>query len=469
MSRKGICKVCHQLRWISSRKGVCRPCGYSYGTCINCCNERKIYVNGLCYMCYQDKKVRTAIDEIEAAFNPDSDYNKYIFNLYLTYIRRYKLQYFHVKQAKELSKILETISLQKILKWEDVYSLNSKYILFQSRSCGSAFLKIGYMLQELRILPPRPEVFAHRIKRQLKTFDPTSLELIKPYVRMLQNSRRSDSTIMDHIYSVKNFISWYQCHNDKLTLLTINEKTIRAYLIFQYNNKRNLKYIRDTLGHIKSFYRYCKYKKVMLVDPAKKIRVSREPEKLCVCSETQTDKMFEYIKSPNSNPEYAMLISLILIWGLKNEDLAHARLSINNNSLNITLRQKKLTKGKRYYNREQILKLPQKPSWFFDLQKRFYKNWLKNYENTKKSFPDYLLFLPYSFVNNRPLSHETIKKRALLATKEATGNAIPIKILHQTCGFIHSRQGDASILSTLGWSQEFSFAYTWLPITYFKR
>ena len=325
------------------------------------------------------------------------------------------------------------------------------------------------MLQELGVLPPRPEVCSHRIKKQLDTFDSESLKLIVPYIHMLQNTKRADSTVMDHIYSLKNFIFWCKDNNDKLSLLTVNENTIRAYLIILYKNKYNLKYLRDTLGHIKCFYKYVKYKKLVLFNPAKNINTSREAEKLCVCSEEQIEKLFSYIKNPNSNPEYALLISLILVWGLKNEDLANAKLSVNDSTLSIILRQKKLTKGKRYYNREGILKLPQSPIWFYNLQKRFYKNWIKNYEKTKKSFPNYSVFLPYSFVHNRPLSNETINKRSLLATKEATGVAVPIKILRQTCGFIHSRNGDASILSTLGWSQEFSFAYTWLPVTYYKK
>lgn len=469
MSRKGICKVCHQLRWISSRKEICRPCGYSYGACSNCYNERKIYVNGLCYMCYQDKKVRTAIDEIEAAFNPDSDYNKHIFNLYLTYIRRYKLQYFHMKQASELSKILTEISLEKILKWEDVYTLHSKYKLFQARKRGSAFLKVGYMLQELGVLPPRSEEFSHRIKRQLAAFDSESMKIIVPYIHMYKTSKRSDSTIMDHIYSLKNFISWCEDNNDRFVFLSVNENTIKAHLIFLHSNKHNLKYIRDALGHIKCFYRYCKYKKLILVDPAKNIRLSREPGRLCVCSEDHIHRLFTYIKNPNSDPECAMLISLILIWGLINEDLVHAKLAVNSNTLSIILRQKRLTKGKRYYNREQVLTLPQKPTWFYDLQKRFYIHWLKKYEKTKKSFPNYSLLLPYHKNYNRPLSKGTITKRVCRATFAATGLSIPPKILKQTCGFIHSRQGDASILSTLGWSQGFSFAYTCLPITYFKE
>lgn len=466
MSKKGICSICKNFRWLSA--GTCRPCGYSFDICINCNTRRKIQVNGLCYMCYQDRQSRKSLQEIEHNFQAASDYNKYVFELYLTYIRRYHLQYFHKKQAEKLCKILEESNIQKLLRWEQVYRLSQKHKLFQYKKSGCAFLKIGYMLQELGVLPPRYEVLTPQIDKLICSFDQGSQGLIKDYLNMLKFTNRADSTRIDHLFSLKKYFTWIKGKNLNLTLLTSNESTIRTYLIFLYET-RNLKYIGKAHGHIKCFYRFCKFKRLILVDPAKDIKTSKESEKLCVCSEEQVDKLFNYIKSPNSNPEYAMLISLVLIWGLKNEDLVHAKLTGKANALSISLRQKKLTKGKRFYNREQNLLLPLKPVWFYNLQIKFYNNWRLSYAKTKKNFPHYSLFLPYSLVNNRPLSHETINKRVLFATKAATGISIPIKILRQTCGFIHSRNQDASILSTLGWSQKFSFNYTWLPITYFTE
>ena len=468
MSKKGICSICQQVRWIRSEKMICRPCGYSKGICKVCSTWRKIYINGLCYLCYQDKQVLKKLKEIEKQFVPACDYNKYLFELYLKYIKRYRLYYHHAKLTKKLKSILEDEIFQAILYWEQIYKLSKKYNLKQSslKGNGCIFYKIGYMLQELGILPPMSEVFTAQINNSLHFFKHEAQQLIKPYLNMLEYSNRADSTKMDHLLSLKKFNNWIKDKNPKLNLPIVNEKTIRAYLVSLHEN-HNLKYIRKVHGHIKCFYRYCKYKRLILVDPAKNIKTSREYGKLCVCSENQIDKLFEYIKNLNSNPEYAMLISLVLIWGLKNEDLAHAKIAVKENTLLIILRQKKLTKGKRYHNREQVLHLPVKPAWFYGLQKSFYENWLLLYEKTKKSFPSYSLFLPYSLVSNRPLSKETITKRMLLATKAATGESISVRVLRQTCGFIHSRNQDASILSTLGWSQGFSFAYTWLPITYF--
>ncbi len=31
------------------------------------------------------------------------------------------------------------------------------------------------------------------------------------------------------------------------------------------------------------------------------------------------------------------------------------------------------------------------------------------------------------------------------------------------CGHLHTKNGDGSVLSTLGWSPNFAFHYTWLP------
>jgi hypothetical protein len=140
-------------------------------------------------------------------------------------------------------------------------------------------------------------------------------------------------------------------------------------------------------------------------------------------------------------------------------------------SLRIILGRKPTSRGKKYCNREQILKLPPEPCWLSQLQQRFSQHWKARYLKIlpKATFPRTPLFLDPQCQHNRNLSPEYICKLVQLGTLSATGNSIPPRVLKQTCGHIHVRGDDASILSQLGWSPSFSFHYTWLPRQQFQQ
>lgn len=216
--------------------------------------------------------------------------------------------------------------------------------------------------------------------------------------------------------------------------------------------------------YINLFYRWSLAEKKIIYNPCVGIRVGKSAPRLLICSEIQCKAIFEYIKNKNTPPEEALMLALILIWAFKSEDLRYAKIEFNKTII-ITLPRNK-TNNKQYYDREQILCLPDHPKWFYDLQVRFYKYWTEHYAKLKKSVPHQYLMLPKRR-SIQALTKNTILLRVTKATQAAVGNHIPPQILRKTSGFLHSQQGDAAILATLGWSQHTSFRYTWLPkITY---
>jgi hypothetical protein len=248
---------------------------------------------------------------------------------------------------------------------------------------------------------------------------------------------------------------------------TVNVIHTEAYLNFLQTQGYPLKSIRSTHAILNRFYRFAVHEKWTLINPFEKIQMNREAESLTVCSEETVRNLFTYLKSEHSNPEHAFLISLVLFFGLTTQDLMHATVSTQNQSaLMITLRRTPRTKGRRYYNREQVLTLPQSPLWFLRLQKRFFKDWCKHHHRIKQTFPRASLLLPYNDRSNRPLRGDAIRERVYQATVEAVGYPICIRVLRQTCGHLHSRHEDASLLTRLGWSQAWAFHYTWLPRKY---
>jgi hypothetical protein len=432
------------------------------GTCAKCQKERKIYVAALCYVCYEDALVRDKL-QFETLKVP---YPQLLFDLYLTYIRRYDLKYHHLRQARKLKSILETYPPRPFKSWLDVYQYDEKYPLPHKPNStkGRATLKIGFMLEELGVLPPREEEVGRQVRSALAGFSKQERLWIDLLAETLNHSRRAENTVCKLLINLKLFKRF--CKSQKTPdLLAVNQELVEKYLISLHG--KNPAYIRTTFCSLNQTYRFLKFKKAIFTNPCAKIKISRIPLKLCVASEKQIHDLIAFVKSENSNPEWAILIVLILFYGLTPIQLTQAQ-CLYQNSLKIILRRKPITRGRRFYNREQTLSLPQSPPWFLRLQEKFFDQWSILFKKTKKSYPHRPLLLPYHAKHNRPICTHKVRERIKSATCAATGHHIPARILRQTCGHLYSQNGDASILSTIGWSPQFAFTYTWAPRTCFS-
>ena len=468
---KGICPLCREQRWLGGKGKICKPCAYPIALCINCQSLRKIYVRGLCYTCFEDEKGRQKLFEIEQEFSSPYQYSEYLFCLYLAYTKRFKVHYFHLKQAQSLSLVLKTNEITPILSWMQIYDLELKYPVVNRQGKksfkGRAFFKIGYMLQEMKILGPRHDELGRQVQNLLSTFDTKTKRYADNFTQSLRESNHAESTIIDYLSKLKLVSQWLHQHYPHTTILEINETIFSEYLSYLVDKKVASHYLWASHFQLAYFYRFAKLKNWILVNPVGDISPSRPQAKLCVVVESDYKKLFSFIKATDSDPESALLLALILFFGLTNNELAHAQLHFDG-SLHITLRRPRRTRGKKFYHREQILVLPSTPSWFLHLQRRFYDQWKKLRAEIKGTSPFAPLLLPRNRQHNRPLSDTIVLRKITTATRAATGLSISARVLRQTCGHLHSRNQDASMLSRLGWSPQFAFHYTWLPRSYFK-
>jgi len=139
------------------------------GTCGLCGRKNtKIYVRGLCYLCYQHQQVLTKLEEISASFIALNQYNRQLFELYLSYVKRYQLHYAHLRQTKNLTQILSTQEITIIENWENIDQLCLAYpsLAIDSDKPRHAFRKMAYMLAELGVLPPAEDA-QHRETNKL--------------------------------------------------------------------------------------------------------------------------------------------------------------------------------------------------------------------------------------------------------------------------------------------------------------
>ncbi len=259
------------------------------------------------------------------------------------------------------------------------------------------------------------------------------------------------------------------------SLITVSETSIENYLasLSQFysedESERLNKFIHEAYSAIDRFFRFCVSEKKVVYNPFDKIQVSRTQKRIHICTPEKLKKLQAYIKSPNANPEYAMLLALILFYGLTTDDLKCAQLAepFTAKQLKIVLRRRPRSHGKKYYHRAQTITCLNQPSWFLRLQNEFLKSWRIHYAQVKSTYPRFSFILPRHNAYNRPLASDTIRERMKKATTAATGVSIPVRVLRHTCGHLHTKYRDASALSNLGWSPEFAYHFSWGTRTYF--
>lgn len=437
------------------------------GVCSVCNREAKFHVNDRCKYCCQESLRFYKLKKIEECFIPLNDYNKQIFHLYLTYIRRRRVYSHHVKTTTALVAVLQVENIPVITSWLDISILSEKYLIMDipANLYGCAFYKIGDILFEIGVIPSLKNDIDYHVNHYLSFF---SSPEIKDYANSLLKINTAMKTVVNilcMLIKLENFSR----QNFKITSLTqLNEFHIAQFLDQQMKQINSLVNKRKLFLNIRRFYRWAILNKYIIINPVPNMILKKPPGRLLICSEEKLVQIEKYIKNKETNPERALLLTLVIFFGFSTHQLAESQLVVQGNILYIKIKRSKLTKGKKYYNRKELLELPQNPKWFFDLQKRFFTNWSCHYQNLIKPYPNSPLLLPMHNLHNRSLSTPVARKRVIEATIEATGCSIPIRVLRQTCGHIYASKADSSILSSLGWSEDCAFSYSWLPRTFYQ-
>jgi hypothetical protein len=439
--------------------------------CSACKKEVEVFVSRepiLCSKCVSQLNLKRRLCRLDGETPPSkikNEYNKYLFRLYLQFIRRYHFNFHIIKQAESLLKYLSAKTIIPLTTWEDVHSESRIYCDQYPRKkgvTGCPFIKIGKMLNELGVLPSKIEDFSQFYIRILKKFPLEKTEAIERFVAFEKNKKILDKTIILRLDFLFYLQQW-----STVDIYFLNTIDIQNYYIFLKDSGHSQYYISQSQSSLSEFFNWCKLEKIIFANPCVGIKIIRPSGQLTVCDDNTVNRLMNFIKNPKSEPEQAFLLALILVWGFRTEDLSFSKIEIKDNNFKIILRRKKLGTVK-YYNRNQVLEFPKEPKWFYSLQKRFYAKWLLQYNQLKKNYPNYYLMLP-RYRSVQALTDSTINARVFEATVAAVGDKIPARVLRKTCGNLHSTSSDASLLSTLGWSSEYCFRYTWLPRKYFRN
>ena len=144
------------------------------------------------------------------------------------------MHYFHLKQAKALAKILEANEIAPILSWMQIYELEIKYPVVNAQGKkavkGRAFFKIGYLLQEMKILGPRHDELGRQLQNLLTHFDLKTKIYMGIFAEALRVSNHAESTIVDYLSKLRLISQWLHEHYPTASLFEINETIFLEYL-----------------------------------------------------------------------------------------------------------------------------------------------------------------------------------------------------------------------------------------------
>ncbi len=470
MRQQGHCSQCEKYTFCSYKGRKCIKCASRKGVCKICGRNKTFYGSqNFCCFCADKKLTWQHLEKLELKFVPKSEYNKYLFSLYLKYLRMFNPSGNILPQAKSYMSILETKEVPTFRSWDEIRAQSAAFMeqFGKIRNSGCPFIKTGRMLEELGVLTFKQLDQSTTINK-LGALPEWQRKKIEPFFNFFNISKKSDATVATALGVLVAFTRWSTTHKSG-DILSANKNDIYGYIDDLRVQNQSSSRIVQNFTYLNIFYKWCKRQKMILLNPCENIKINKPPPRLLICSEEQSKKIFKFIKNKNSNPEQAFTLLLILIWALKSEDLRYAKLERTEDGEFAIIFHRAELRNRKHYNREQVLTLPSQPKWFYDLQHRFYDHWCQQYNALTKSVPNHYLMLPNSR-NVRPLTKSTILRRIFKATQAATGQNIPPRILRHTSGHLHTIQGDASMLSSLGWSKSYCFKYTWVPkITYYRK
>lgn len=460
MAKKN-CSSCGRFAHSHGKEKKCSICVKRKIIC-QCCSKELwiISIGNCCDKCTTNRNVMKHLENLELSFLPKSQYNRYIFILYLKYLRRFQLNYCLYKQAINFKSILESRELSTFTSWDCIYKESNlfKITFGKIANSGCPFVKTGRMLEELGVLNFRQRYFEHYINR-INQLPEQQQKQCEPFIIFLRTTKRSQTTLATIVEVLIIFNQWIN-EQSRTDLLTVTSSDIQQFLDETKSKKLSASRLRQFFHYLSLFYRWSLTNKKIIYNPCAGIRVGKPEPRLLICSEEQCKLIFKFIQNKNTDSEAALILTLLLIWALTSEELRYAKIEFKNTLVITFFRHNRNTK--KYYNREQTLSLPDHPKWFHDLQIRFYKYWIECYSKLRKSVPHHYLMLPRRRCI-QPLTRTTLCNRVTSATKTAVGTKIPPNVLRKTSGFLHSQQGDASILATLGWDSNYCFRYTWVP------
>lgn len=433
--------------------------------CPECNKKHLIFHKEICLRCHERNLTATRLKLLRKNSEFKTEYNRYIFKLFLDYVENCVLRSGLANQAEKLYKILKVDDIQSIRTWAHIDSLSAKYQLWDNnyRQAGCAFKKIGRMLQELGAIGHSEEEGSNlrAITKLESSLFSSNFNWWQSFFLTQQKKRLTHRTYINILYHIINCQNWLQENTGSGDLASLSQRNLEKYLLtLRENYSSNQVYCR--FCNLRRFYKYGVQEKFCIQNPFINFECKRPSSSLNRLSDKSISILFRYISNEKSCPENALLIALPLCYALTKEDMIHAQLQpiSKKNEFNLLLRTKTKSAGRHRQYRDRVLCFKSSPGWFKKLLSRYKKYWDSEIAKKKTQFGRKPFLLPRNNQLAVPLNSKVVDRKLVAASKKAlNGKSVSFTLLRNTCGYIHTKQDDASILTKLGWSKKHAFSF----------
>jgi len=275
-----------------------------------------------CRLCIVDRRMISYIESFRKELPGEPSYHHYLFDVYLRYIKRYRVTHTSWIESKSFLKLLMGREISPLLSWEHIDRESASYRSWFGKRVlkGCPFVKVGHVLEELGVIPIRHLDEATILERAIKRLSPHLEPVVREYVRQLRRRQRRATTAHQAVLKILFFEQWLMKNHPKADFFSIAEKSAADYLAQVRTGSRDSRH-----GGLRNFFRWCVFRGLSEKNPFLSIGRSKVLHELKICSPDQTMRLIRYIKSQAADPADELMIALCLFWGFGRRQLQHSR------------------------------------------------------------------------------------------------------------------------------------------------
>ena len=143
---------------------------------------------------------------------PLTPYNQELFDIYLGKVLSGYVKNQEPSIARRLKNTLETVRIEPISSWEDIYNLSSKYKIYYNNSKGlnhgCPFHRLRQELAKEHGLPERKYQPVGAIEKYIEQFEPQDKKIIEAYIQSKKKTHKLKTSTVRHLRCINQFYKW---------------------------------------------------------------------------------------------------------------------------------------------------------------------------------------------------------------------------------------------------------------------
>lgn len=477
--------------------------------CSRCGKIRIIRNKGLhlCAFCDADRLAPDQLTRYVEQFQAPYPHNVQLLKFLITGLDWRSTDRHILRRVKAFGTFLQAVSVPWPLNWEIIERLlppidNSN--LTKTRAVRACLFEIGHMLAARGDIEPRTTyVERQRAIRPIERAPAAIQPLLCDFTAWMLERRYDLQSVRTNLSNLAAFWNWCEKQGMRMpaevSIPAINTyykvvgyqwRCSTCHAVIAYDEARDglsccpncqtphamvreervaHRTLMRTVDTLKLFFAWAKHQRKTVINP---VRITMErPHRTIEQYDSEVMRaLMHYVRSPESDPEEALVLYLILVHACSVSELRLAQLPHGGASpkdrgasladmYHVILPQRQATIGKRSSRQSRTrLDFPAAiASWLMPLLQRYQTDRSRVLVHPRNRY----LFVGTRLRRNLPVSPQYIRSVVRRATERVLGAACNPVTLRKTAGILLADSQGAGMLEWMGWQAQQAFIYTW--------